>query len=29
MGGKLPDISEQTYEAVMKSLDEWNTSENK
>ena len=29
MGGKLPDISEQTYEAVMKSLDEWKSSDDK
>ena len=29
MGGKLPEISNQTYEAVMKSLDEWKSSDDK
>lgn len=27
MGGKLPEISEQTYDSVMKSLDEWKINE--
>ena len=29
MGGKLPERSNQTYEAVMKSLDEWKSSDDK